>query len=604
MNLETIKPKRHRIDLDGLRAIAVLGVFLYHLEPRWLPGGFIGVDVFFVLSGYLITGVIFQSISKGTFSFVEFYQRRIARIFPALATMLIVVLFVSHWVYPREDISSIGSAVAAASAGLANMKFMMQGSYFKVIPDTQPLLHTWSLGVEEQFYLVFPFLLVFLRRCLPSAKALHATLWALGITSYFGCVVTSAWRPNIAFYFMPTRAWELILGALLASSEMKSITTPRATMRLNRYTVSIVGILACMYFVSESQFPGWIAMLPVALTVQTIADGEQASHKSLAYRFVCSDLMVYVGRLSYSLYLWHWPVFCFIDYTMLEVGWLQRCTWKAVLAIVCALVSFYLLEVPIRRELSVKKRRKFAYLAFALGSMLIVTIGYLDWRNSYLNASIASISSGGRKFVYGSNGPTVVLYGDSVASSQATAVSKVVQKVGGTFFVTSSAGSIPFPPSSSFENFIRFLSGSTAIDTVIIACAWHNYVDDPERIAQGLKLIQRKTEATILLVGPAPFLPKEATRESLRERWADEILESEVDRVLRLRIEDMLSEFQAPKVVFLKASSVLLTQDNRIRFYTNAGRQVYQDYLHLSSYGSSTVWDNAIASELIGQGSD
>lgn len=579
----------HRRDLDGLRGIAVLGVFLYHLEPKWLPGGFLGVDVFLVLSGYLITGILLPSIHKKTFSFAFFYQRRIARIFPPLAAMLLAVLVLSHWFYPKEDIASIGAAAAAASAGLANMKFMMQGSYFRIIPDTQPLLHTWSLGVEEQYYMCVPVLLVALMRFSASVRGLLIVLWSLAIGSFFLCVAMTSIQSNIAFYLMPLRAWELLFGAILATSEFKSGTSDTQGNKFGGYPLSICGILACMFLITDQwSFPGWVAMLPVAFTVQSIADGARRDFNFMK-RLVSSGPMIWLGRLSYSLYLWHWPVFCFLDYTLLDSRWEVRLLLKIVFAIAVSLLSYHLLEAPARLALGRKGRARFAFSVFAFVSVLVSAIGIWSWRTEYLNASVSSISKGGIKVSGGAGGPIVVLYGDSIGSTQATALSEVVKEKGGTLYVTSTAGSKPLPPSTNFDNLIKFL-GTERIDFVIIACTWYGYADQPEKIAEALRILEQTSDSRIYLVGPIPLLPKEASRDELRQNRLIRIEETDVNRARRLRVEEMLSKFETSTIKVLHSSAIFLDDTNSIRFYTPQGWQAFQDYLHLSSYGSRMLW--------------
>jgi len=587
----------HRSDLDGLRGMAVLGVFIYHLEPSWLPGGFVGVDVFFVLSGYLITGILLPSIYQKTFSFGIFFQRRIARIFPALAAMLLAVLVLSHWFYPKEDIASIGSAAAAASAGLANMKFMMQGSYFRIIPDTQPLLHTWSLGVEEQYYMCVPILLVALRRLSASIRTLRIVLWSMAIASFFLCVAMTSIRPTIAFYLMPLRAWELLFGAILAASEFQSGTCNTSRARFVGYALGICGILACMFMISDQwPFPGWVAMLPVAFTVQSIADGV-GGDTNLVKRWVSSGPMTWLGKLSYSLYLWHWPVFCFVDYTLLDRAWEVRFLLKIVLAFGFSLLSYQLLEAPIRLQLGRKDRGRIAFSVFSVVSVLVAAIGVWSWRTEYLNASVSSIASGGIKLSGGADGPIVVLYGDSIGSSQATALSEVVKNKGGTLYVTSCAGSKPLPPSTNFDNLIRFL-GTERVDFVIIACTWYSYEDQPAKISNTLRILEQTCDSRIFLVGPTPLLPKSASRDQMRQKRLIRVEEPEENRARRLRVEEMLSKFETSTIKVLNSSEIFLEDLKWIRFYTPQGWQSYQDYLHLSSYGSRMLWNELNTEEL------
>ena len=200
-------------EIDGLRTIAVLAVTIFHLNRAILPGGFVGVDVFFVISGYLISAILIDDIGKHQFSIGRFYQRRISRIFPALILVIVSTLAVASMIYSAQDLASLGINSAAAATSLINMKLITQGSYFVLSVDAQPLLHYWSLAVEEQFYLVFPlYLFVVMRR---TRRPLAITA-ALGLFSFVLCVSLTPGHQPLAFYALPTRAWELLAGACLA----------------------------------------------------------------------------------------------------------------------------------------------------------------------------------------------------------------------------------------------------------------------------------------------------------------------------------------------------------------------------------------------------
>src|SRR5271166_7057359 len=182
----SIRQFAYRPEIDGLRAVAISGVFLFHLNPEWLPGGFIGVDVFFVISGYLITSILYQDLQAGRFSLSKFYQRRIARLFPAFFTVALFTLAATSYVYSSQDFASAGANFVAASLSLANIKCMWQGNYFGISPDAQPFLHYWSLSVEEQFYLFFPITIFLIfryarRHTVPVLAALGASSLAANI---------------------------------------------------------------------------------------------------------------------------------------------------------------------------------------------------------------------------------------------------------------------------------------------------------------------------------------------------------------------------------------------------------------------------------------
>ena len=206
----------YRPAIDGLRAIAVLSVFIFHLDPAVLPGGFVGVDIFFVLSGYLITRNIHRELAAGSFSLSHFYQRRIARIAPALFVLCVSVLTVAAFLYTETDLATVGASVAATGASILNFKLIFQDTYNKLSSDTLPLLHCWSLSVEEQFYLCYPVLVWFIYRVHPGL--LFPVVATLTVLSAAACIALTPLRPNYAFYLPMTRAWELGCGGLLALS--------------------------------------------------------------------------------------------------------------------------------------------------------------------------------------------------------------------------------------------------------------------------------------------------------------------------------------------------------------------------------------------------
>jgi peptidoglycan/LPS O-acetylase OafA/YrhL len=252
----------YRPAIDGLRALAVLSVFIFHLNHNWLRGGFVGVDVFFVISGYLITSIIYKECQKESFSLSKFYQRRIARIFPAFFTVALATLAGASFIYSPQDMASAGANLAAAALSVANLKFMMQGNYFEISPDAQPFLHYWSLSVEEQFYIFFPLLLLLLFKF--ARKHLALALGVLCVGSFVASVVVTYWKPVWAFYLLPTRAWELLAGCLLAVISDHAKPAPEARWPNPLSVFSLGLIIASFLLVHEgNHFPGYWALLPV-----------------------------------------------------------------------------------------------------------------------------------------------------------------------------------------------------------------------------------------------------------------------------------------------------------------------------------------------------
>ena len=246
-----------------MRALAVLSVFVFHLNHAWLPGGFLGVDVFFVISGYLITSIIFKECGDGSFHLTKFYQRRIARIFPAFFAVALATLAGARFIYLPQDLASAGANLAAAALSVTNLKLMFQGNYFAVSPDAQPYLHYWTLSVEEQFYVFFPLLLLLIFKY--ARRHLVRVLAALAVLSFATAVLIAPWRPVWAFYLLPTRAWELLAGCLLAVTTDPARPAPEARWRNWLTGFGLAVILLSMAFIGErARHPEFWMLLPVA----------------------------------------------------------------------------------------------------------------------------------------------------------------------------------------------------------------------------------------------------------------------------------------------------------------------------------------------------
>lgn len=298
---------QYRPDIDGLRAVAILSVLAYHLRPWRVPGGFVGVDVFFVISGYLISAIIFAEIAGGRFSVLGFYERRVRRIFPALFVMLILVTAViSFFLLPSELVDYSKSAIAAATSS-SNFYFWRHSGYFDA-PLSKPLLHTWSLAVEEQFYILFPIFLLVARRFF--AQGLKHAVVILFFASLAASAVTVHYNPTTAFYMPYTRAWELLLGTVVALGFFPRLRFAPVRNAATLLGIAMIGYSAVRYS-SQTPFPGLAALLPCVGSALIIGAGESGSTlvgKALSWRPI-----VFVGLISYSLYLWHWPVIILND---------------------------------------------------------------------------------------------------------------------------------------------------------------------------------------------------------------------------------------------------------------------------------------------------
>jgi peptidoglycan/LPS O-acetylase OafA/YrhL len=358
----------YRPDIDGLRAIAVVPVVLYHFGVPGFGGGFVGVDVFFVISGFLITSLIFGELREGKFSILKFYERRVRRIFPALFTVIAATFAVAIAVFLPRDLTRLAESAAATAFFGSNFDFWQQAGYFDVGADLKPLLHTWSLAVEEQFYLVFPALLYLLHT--KSRTTLLSLVWALAIVS-FGLSVWAVGRyPSAAFYLAPYRTWELMLGAVLALGEFP---VPKA--RWSGELISLAGLGAVAWavfdFTAATPFPGTNALFPCLGAAALIYAGE--GEATYVKRALSVRPVVFVGLISYSFYLWHWPIHVFSKYVSNSIQSPVQTGALITLSLALAVLSWRFVEQPFRRRGLFSRRAVFRIGGAAMLATLCVS---------------------------------------------------------------------------------------------------------------------------------------------------------------------------------------------------------------------------------------
>lgn len=359
---------KYRPDIDGLRALAVLGVVVFHAFPTLLSGGFIGVDVFFVISGYLITQIINNSIQEKRFSITEFYSRRINRIFPALLIVMLSALFFSWAFVLPSDFKLIGKHITGGIGFVQNLVLYNEVGYFDSSAKVKPLLHLWSLGVEEQFYLILPILAVITARRLN-----YFTLAIIAITaaSFAANVYYTYTNPAAAFYLPISRAWELLMGSVTAL-----IGTNKIESKKIQHVLSLCGLLlifAPMSLLNEKMmFPGWLAVLPVLGASILIAVGP---HAIVNKHILSSKPFVFIGLISYPLYLWHWPVLSF-SWLIGSTSRFERLALVAA-AFILAWLTYRLVERPIR---AYKNKTKCSVI-LAISGIIIAIIGVSVYKN-------------------------------------------------------------------------------------------------------------------------------------------------------------------------------------------------------------------------------
>ncbi len=354
----------HRADVDGLRAIAVMAVILFHAGAPGLWGGFAGVDVFFVISGFLITGGLKQQFERGSFSLMRFYERRVRRIFPGMVFLLVVVLGLSCVTLLPLDIEKVGRSALAAAFFVSNHHFLATSGYFAGAAHEQPLLHTWSLAVEEQFYLVWPLLMwaAHKMRWRTSAWVVCGILLSLGISE-----VMVRRDADAAYYLAVSRAWELGVGAWLAMTPLSSLERHRHAGAF----MSLAGLALIAYairsFSSMTVFPGVAALVPVLGAALVIRGGGTSGADNVVSRALGHPVLTWVGQRSYALYLWHWPVMVFSRMVWLSGDGSAHVAITVILSFVMAEISHRFVEGPLRQA------------APHLPASRVVLIGLVPW---------------------------------------------------------------------------------------------------------------------------------------------------------------------------------------------------------------------------------
>lgn len=374
----------YRPDVDGLRAVAVLAVMLYHFGLTGLSGGYVGVDIFFVISGYLIGGIIIAETTSGNFSYQRFYLRRIKRLFAAFFLVSLVTIPIACWLLLPTDLRAYGKSLVAAATFLPNVFFYRETGYFSTAAITKPLLHTWSLGVEEQFYLFFPMLMAFAVRV--GSKFTAGALVITTLVSIAGAQWLLSVDPAGSFYWLPARAWELTLGAVLALPCLRELRIEVCVRRVLG-ALAVAALIAPLFLYSErTAFPGLAALPPCLGTAWFLWSGGSAANGS-APRWLTARLPVAVGRISYSLYLWHWPVFMFLAYYLASDIPVPLRLAALLLVFVLAMLSWRFVERPIRVG---SARAPAVFCGAFLGSALLVGVGIVLWRSNGIPARLSA----------------------------------------------------------------------------------------------------------------------------------------------------------------------------------------------------------------------
>ena len=522
----------YRPDIDGLRTVAVLPVVLFHAGVGLFSGGYVGVDIFFVISGYLITNILAHEMAEGRYSILEFYRRRARRIFPALVVVGLCTLVLGYAVLAPDALVDLGKSAVAIALFASNVFFWKSVGYFEAGNAIKPLLHTWSLAVEEQFYIVFPLLLWPLRS---HRKYLLTALWIGAAASLAVAVVLVPWKPSAAFYLPMGRAWELLVGGLIAVGAVPAVRSAAVREIAGWSGVALIAAPMLLY-TAATPFPGWAAVPPCVGAGLLIWSGGAGT----VSRLLGTGPMVAVGKMSYSLYLWHLPVLEFGKYLYGAALPIGAALGLSLLSLGLAALSLRFIERPFRHSRPPARANRLAGIAFVLLGLFgltafaIVAADGVPRRIGGASAMLldaakdkqrhhAECLSVGDKNVppeqachLGAEGAPakVLLWGDSHAMVTATAMEQAARRRGAAFLFAADADcpiGLDFAvdqsvgPSFRSDGHYRFcedynrrmlaVAMRPEIQTVVLSARWTNWrIGAPPGESEGaadLRLIDR-----------------------------------------------------------------------------------------------------------------
>jgi peptidoglycan/LPS O-acetylase OafA/YrhL len=481
----------YRPDVDGLRAVAVLGVLAFHAFPDALPGGFAGVDVFFVISGFLITTIILDGLRQGSFSLAEFYWRRVRRIFPALVVVLAGCLALGWLLLLPDEFRQLGKHIASGAVFVSNVVLWREAGYFDTAVELKPLLHLWSLGVEEQYYLVWPLALFLFRG---SPRQMLAMILGVAAASFALNVLITTRTESAAFYLPFTRFWELMAGSLLAWLQCRRKHLGPSNACASAGLVLLAASFALLH--GERTFPGWWALLPVLGTALLIAAGPAAW---INRKLLSRPELVFVGLISYPLYLWHWPLLSYAN--IVEDGEPPAALRVALLAasVLLAWLTYAFIERKVRLAGRPYAMRATGGAFAALAALGLAGLLALQGRIEPRSASVpllAEISRAASDWNYGGDGimvgdteRSVLFVGDSHMQHYWARIDKLVTEHAApvrTVIFKTSSGCAPVPGiERPFHQCARFvdealrLALEPEVDTVIIAASWLGFTKRP-----------------------------------------------------------------------------------------------------------------------------
>lgn len=593
---------KYRPEIDGLRAIAVIPVILFHAGIEWLSGGFIGVDVFFVISGYLITTILITDIENKKFSLINFYNRRILRIMPALLIVLSITYLISWLLLLPSSHKVVGQYVVSSILSFSNILLYIKGKdYFGLETGANPLFHTWSLGVEEQFYFFFPLILFGAWRFgkLKTSFLLGTVLLISFITSEL------LWRnnPYANFYLLPTRAWELLIGSF-ASFFVKKYGVRRSSV------LSIVGIIliafSVIYFDHNTPFPSAYSLLPVLGALLVIL---YTHPETLGFKLLANRVFVSIGLISYSLYLWHVPIQIYFTYIFSENNLYFAISY--IVLFVIALLSYRLIELPFRKVQNIKV----AYLFVCSFSALLLGLGTLGHFNGGFPERSEAIS-----MLQTNNGFGLACNGNTVISNNcASSLTPEVAVLGNSYamqwvnsmsagptnaFVQLTIDSCPLGFVHKAHNFNRTqcqdfyekalstIKNTETIKTVILSSPFDKELSNETYFSALTNLLDELQSVKVFIIGPTPRAPFAVGECVIRSRVfkTHENCNFQLDGNVATKmvlLSDMVSNYE--NVTFIDLTDVICP-DGHCVMMLGSNNPLYIDKGHLTLRGAEHIY--------------
>jgi peptidoglycan/LPS O-acetylase OafA/YrhL len=515
------KETAYRPDIDGLRAVSILLVVLFHAHPGLVPGGFVGVDVFFVISGFLISRIILSQCDAGNFSLSSFYARRIRRIVPALLTVLIATSAIGWFVLLPDQFILLGKNIVASVAFAANLYQLGHASYFALDAGDNPLLHLWSLGVEEQFYILWPLTLLLLSGSTRRAR----WIWFIGLASFCISLSIFAGYTDWAFYSPLPRAWELLAGALLAERTLGNRNSVRKMPDNLLSTLGIAAILVAAFALDRTRlFPGLYALLPVVGAALIIASPSGWVNRVL----LSNRQMVFIGLISYPLYLWHWPLFSYLAILRNGVPTLLEIWAAGIAAIILSVLTYRFVEIPLRQRSGVVAKLSIGMALVGAFGIVVVGAAGFGFRFSPQVQEIARIrpqdNSGFRdkcfdetpgaafseKCIEEGTQPLVFLWGDSTAGALYPGLKAAESKRGSfrlaRYFTAGCAPILDIGTNSGCDKANRLAYGflkSSHPDIVLLHAMWGSN-NDLNKLRATIAELKSIGIPRIVVLGPVP----------------------------------------------------------------------------------------------------